>query len=54
MSLLMEYIAVCTYLYIGVTIPANKLYKEGQRENVNVDVEGQEFGQVHIDNSDTK
>ena len=54
MSLLMEYIAVCTYLYIGFKIPSNELHMEGRRENVNVGVGDQEFGQVHIDNSDTK
>jgi hypothetical protein len=54
MALLMEYVVVCTYLYIGLTIPSSQLYKEGQRENFNMGVGDQEFGQVQIDKSDTK
>jgi hypothetical protein len=53
MGLLMEYIVICIFLYIGITIPSSRNYWGGQEEIANREV-GREFGTMTIDNSQAK
>ena len=53
MALLMEYIAVCIYLYIGLAIPSSRHHK-GQEEIANTGVGDQDIGHVGITNFQAK
>jgi hypothetical protein len=50
MALLMEYVAVCIFVYTGLTLPSSRHHGEIQEEGANRGVEDQRFGQVVNEN----